>query len=732
MIDRRFTLITPGLPDVIIDEPMGYADIVQGMIRDDNWHGVYFQATINELGFYGEAALYLEDQKAVKGLRAEVIFLAEQRCKAADPWLEELRGRLNFGRFKSQCGLLCTVTMPVEQEGCVMTFRNRYDQSVDMDSLVAFDRLTGLQDYAGLNTNMTLKAQELAAGVIGDVGPDGDRFQMTNIPAGQGVDVRPIFNNVVDQSINIGNLAEPTNQYGTFGTFRVPTTPVLLLDEDRRCLPGTFDMDIRIKGTYSIVMSGGGSSITIIGAAIYEMGPDGDDDDAVVFAKQTYPSGGTSKAGSFDISYVNPAVTLRSGYGVYTTIQFNYVSVGPRPTIEVIWAPETHVSIKAVKACPPTTSDVYLINEVMSRTAEAITNNCIKVKSDYYGRTDSQPYTSGVDGCGSLRVLTHGLHLRQATENNKFFLSFQQIYDNVIRPIDNCGMGFEPNPELPGFEWLRIEPIDYFYQDFEVLRFPYVPQVNTEVDEGKHYSIIKVGYTQWEPKAIRGLNEFNSTREFRTSLETVKNQLEITSNFIASGSVIETVRRESFAETGKADTAYDNETFIICVDREVYGYKVEQGEIVGAANIFSPATVYNFRITPLRNLMRWFKSTINSYANILDSSAKLFFSKGTGNYTATGQLIDDCADENGPKAENIDLAITDFKNPLDAVPLVKPENVTFRYPFTASDFSKLRANRNGFVSVQCGNGSWLKVYITELQWEVRKGEAEIKGKIKWQ
>lgn len=733
MIYNRFTLITPNLPDVTIDEPMGYAEIVQGMIRKEDWHGVYFQATVNELGFYGEAAAYLTDQKQVNGIKAVVTFLAESRCKESDPWEEELRGRLNFGRFKSLCGVQCTVTMPVEQEGCAMAFTNRFDQAVNIDSLVAFDKITGLAPYSGLNMSMTLAAQEQFASVEGDVGPDGWDFLLEQYPMTGPVttiDVRPVYQNVEDQSINIANLAEPYNEFGTKGGPQMPTTPVLLLDDEPRCSNGLYDLDIRIKGTYDVIVNGGDEGLTIL-ALIFEDDLQ-DPVDAIEFASKSLFRGSTSNAGTFDISYVATGVELRQGYGIYTIIRVLSFT-NQLIKLQIHWDPETHVSIKTTKACPPTESRVFMVNEVMSRAAEAITNNCIKVKSDYYGRVDSEPYSSGADGCGSLRVLTNGLNLRKATQNNDFFVSWEQLFNDQIRAIDNCGMGFEPNPEIPGYDVLRVEPIEYFYQDYEVLRFPYAPQVNSEVDEKGHYSVIKGGYNTWEPKAIQGLNEYNSTREWRTSLDSIKNPLDISSNFIAAGSVVESVRRESFAESGKQDTTYDNNTFIICIDRDgPYGLKVEQGEIAEPANIFSPASSYNFRITPLRNLMRHFKSIINSYANIVNSSSKIFFSKGTGNYTATGRLMDDCADENAPKAENIDLSIYDFKNQADYVPLVRPETVNFQYPFTASDWSKLRARPNGYCSVQCGTGEWLKFYITELQWTRKLGTAEIKGKVKWQ
>jgi hypothetical protein len=44
---------------------------------------------------------------------------------------------------------------------------------------------------------------------------------------------------------------------------------------------------------------------------------------------------------------------------------------------------------------------VNLINEALSRTAEAITNDCLRVYSDYFGRHDAQPYPSPDDSSGT-------------------------------------------------------------------------------------------------------------------------------------------------------------------------------------------------------------------------------------------------------------------------------------------------------------------------------------------
>jgi len=301
-----------------------------------------------------------------------------------------------------------------------------------------------------------------------------------------------------------------------------------------------------------------------------------------------------------------------------------------------------------------------------------------------------------------------------------------------LRGIDNIGMGIEDNPFVPGYSWLRIEPVEHFYQNDEILALPFVPAPEISVQEQLHYSNIKSGYQKWEVERINGLDEPNGNREYRTGLSSVNNTIDVTSKLIAGSYPIEITRQQSFAATGAADTTYDNETFIICIKRDGSDLIVEQGNIDNAANVFSPQTLYNWRIRPFSNLMRWFKSIANSYPNISDSVNKLFFTSGTGNFLVEGQLSGTfCKLENWVKAENKDLGALDFSNITDATPLWKPEYADFKYPLSVGDYRTLKAKPYGYISFQCGTGEWKKGYIQNLRYRLNKGEADFTLKIKY-
>jgi hypothetical protein len=726
------------LDDLEIEEPQGFTDIVLNMKRDDTWHGIFFEASTSELAFYGVAASYLKEKKETQRLKSDVTFKALQSCGVYDELETIFEGKLDFGKYTEGCGNTCLVRIPVEQTGCLMTLRNRYDQKVDLDALTTFNKMSPLQQYDKLNFEMELPAKELQAAVDGSVEDAGYGISATIVSVSGGITLmlRPDYATERYNNIATGQLTGVNNcdAFGDSNECTGPITPQLLFEDVITCFSGDFPYTSRYKGSFT--KSDGAGLISIKHKIIKWDGAGALNIDGDVIQEETIydglPSPPTGIVNLFFDSTLTGTTIIPDGIGFYAVIEVFTTSDSGGTDIIVNFYKETSIKIEAVKVCPTTDANVYAINETLSRITEAITDNCLKVKSDYYGRTDSQPYTSDEDGCGSLRVTTSGLKIRRAP-TPAFFASLKDMFDG-LRGIDNIGMGIESNSFIPGYSWLRIEPVEYFYQDIEILSLPFVPEAEISIQEQLHYSNIDSGYQKWEVERINGLDEPNSNRKYRTGLSSVNNTIDITSKLIAGSYAIETTRQQSFADTGAADTTYDNETFIICVVRQAYDFMVEQGNIDNAANVFSPQTLYNWRIRPFSNLMRWFKSIANSYSNIYDSANKLFFASGTGNFLAEGEIggaYPTCKLENGVKAENRDLGVMDFVDTAQATPLWKPEYATLKYPLSIADYKTLKANPYGYISFQCGTGEWKKGYIQNLRYRLNKGEADFALKLKW-
>lgn len=743
-MDYRFYLNT-----LEIEEPIGWDNFELSMKRDDTYHGMQFEVSTSALRFFGVAATYLQEQKDTNGISSAVTFTAELVCDSEQDteYQTIVTGRLNFGKYKDNCGTTCLVEIPFEEEGCKVIFRNRFDQKVDIDRVLALDNVSALPEYTQLGQIIEMPAKALQSSVDGSVADAGFVFN-TTISGGVGVTfatiyVRPDYeaqryDNIATGQLIAVNGCVTNNTIITDGCDG-PLTPQLLFEDDIACFDGNFPYTSRKKGVVNVTGTNGLfrlSHIVFKWDGVGDIFTDGDivaQNDLFDFTADLpndLPEAPYEFA--FDDT-ITGTTTIASGIGFYAVLALR--SINYTHDIQVDFDSDTLITIDAVKLCPPSEVQYYMLHETLSRVVEAITNRCMRVKSEYYGRIDSQPFAFDADGCGSLRMFIGGLKLRKAPDA-KFFASAKELIGG-LNGIDNIGFSIEPDPDFPGRYVLIIEPMQYFYQDFEMISLDNVALVSSEVQESMHYAKIHVGYKKWEVEQVNGLNEFNSNREYRTNVETISTTLDVQSNLIAGSYPIEITRQQTFAESGATDTTYDNETFIVCLIRAAYNFAVEQGAIINPFNIFDPATILNYRISPGRNLMRWFKSVINTYPNINSSQNRLYFNSGTGNFIAAGTLDDAtaCRLENGVNNidENGNLGIANFAIQANAIPIVKNETASFEYPLSVAQYNAIKANPYGYVSYTCGNSTTaVKAFIKELKFRPARGMASFILRKKWE
>lgn len=724
------------LNDLEVDEPLGWSELELSMKRDDKLHGATFEAGLSTLRFMGEGAEYLESQYAANRISAVVIFSAFMACDGYD-FEEVFRGRVNFGKRKVRCGDACTVDVLVEEESCHVTLRARYDQKVDLDSGTAFDGVTALASYAGLGREFELNAHVLPLSIDGEVAAGGSTFEFNeSIPQGalHFWGLRPAYGRENMNSIDSGQLVPGSDFYWSFTedgetTALIEGSPQLLFESfNGRCTTSPLEYSARMKGTLRVVTDNDDSTIGWLRYRVFTWGGEGfiwNDDDINVINEVTlqagFPGIDTLYTKVFDET-LSGTTTVPEGHGLYFLITFQTTGGDANMNIEVDWDPETNVLITTEKTCEATLTDGYLIHETLSRVVESITNNCMRVKSEYYGRTDSQPFDFPADGCGGVAMLTSGLKIRRAP-NDKFFASLKELIEG-LNGMDNIGMGTEPDPVIEGRLLLRIEGVEFFYQDTEIFRAPFIPGATEETIESEHYARILVGYNKWEVEGVNGLDEINSNREYSTPLDTINTTLDVRSNLVTGSYPIEVTRQQSFADTGAADTKYDNDIFFISLFRGGYLYSelmVEQGNITSASGMFSPDTLYNYHKSPIRNLIRWFRTIA---AGLPDLNARLKFNSGTGNLQARGEQASGfCKVETMPLSESQNITTAHIAD--DFTPIWRPENITFEYPMALAEYLIIKANPYGYVSYQCGQGDWRKGWVREIKYRPVDGMATI-------
>ena len=382
---------------------------------------------------------------------------------------------------------------------------------------------------------------------------------------------------------------------------------------------------------------------------------------------------------------------------------------------------------------PDSSGKVFAVNEAASRIAESITGGCLRVYSDYFGRVDAQPYASPVDGCGGLECIANGRFIRNATIANDGTLATNSISFNDLfkglNAIHNIGMGIESDPMRAGYKRLRIEKEEYFYQYAVILTCDNVDNTEKAHLTKEDVGVFSFGYPNWQCWEINGLDEVQTERKYRTTLQSIDTTKDITCKFVTSGYAIEFTRRQG---GGSSDWRYDDNTFLICLHRVAEIGGASRIECEGSTpnidfgdskNILATTAYpnYNIRISPIRVLLNHIKSIFRTYTNYVDG--KMFFTWGSGNYQATVDFIDTtgCSQGIEPLAENQPISYDNIDVPSDYYPQFSNDLVKFSYPTSATDFRAIQANPYGLIEYSVNNGAYRYGWIEEFIWSPEEG-----------
>lgn len=859
----RFTIINSANVSLVIDEPVGWDANVCDIIRDPLWHGIFFNVQGDTFQFYGKAREVIKAEYEEKGAEGNLVIVMEEDCGAG--FVEFNRGKLDFNNYEEYCGETCYVKIPLENTDEVMMLRNRLDQKVNLETTIAFDETTALPPYTKLPFSMALpskaivlqdKAEWVSENVTSVSLDEAVNIQYDSAPSAWNVgwfQVVPQIDSIVLNEF--GTFGPPTSPEfnficgGTYDDNKCPdlfkiangniatTTDRTLYFDWTSCTPAlyndnnannfTFIKKFNLSFNYTLEFNLKAGRILFLNKCCVIYRKDGTYDVLHNVVEQAATGGSSSPGGYVTGSYWGaPSTHTISDTFTINDIHLNegdylfifcsglaqYINTDATAGIDFmdVTGKAGHVVMTSLSKGDPTYGKVFAINETLSRVTEAITNNKLKVFSNYFGRTDAQPYPSLADGCGGLEVVTNGIRIR-GQENkipgsvNLCTLSLQDLF-NGLNPIHNIGFGIEPDPNRANHNLLRVEGWEYFFNDSVLLSCTDINNIIVKFLNKEAYSTFTFGYSKWEAEEFNGLDEFLTKRVYRSTQKEINNAFNQLSIFIAAGYTIEVTRRQG--NTNSKDWKYDNDTFIICCTRHkdpittdaiftsdnlsvqvpindangaffqvcqtvqitgslhnnttadvvyvgpsVPGYLliifapmssittetasgvtftslsnsvnmgVELGNITSPSNIIDPATIYNFRISPIRNAMRWLNKVLETYRQFTPE-AKFIFTSGDGNYFAAGEMTStDCRQEKGVITENEILNSDLYLVDNNAKPFLRPERIIFNYPMSSMDFKKVKANPHGMIyfSNNCLEGYG---YIDQISYKPEEGVAK--------
>lgn len=785
----RFYLIDRNGLKTNIEEPGGWDSCVLKIKRHPERHGTFREVQMNSFKFYGAAIDMLKTEYNQYGANGAYTLVIEQRCGGG--WAESYRGSINFTSYEFTCGDYCFVSVDIDQTDALTTFINRFDQKVDLSSLTAFDG-AALTEYPGLSETILLPSKAILLKASARNGSSvsynlaNDTGWSLAFPSGGVGTVQGYVNPVLDivdyngiKDFTASSIADFLNrsQSQEYVQEIIYNNP----PSELNCFSSAFSVNFRVKGAYKNLVSGSGThSVTLVlrkgKSTIFAT-------DSSLVQGWTLSAGTTNPIATipFDISY-SGSVSLALGEKLWLSVLISYIkNTNYTDHVEISFDPETNFSASVTSKCDATVGKISFVNETASRVIEAITNNQLKLYSEYYGRTNSQPYAMSVNGCGGLRGVSLGLDIRRAKladgSDPKMFLSMKDVFES-LNAIDNIGVG----PE--GADKIRMEPWHFFYQEDVVFTCRNIQSLKKSSKPDELYSTFKNGYDKWESEDYNGLDEFLTKREWRTSLTSVKNPLEKICKWIASGYAWEVTRRKV---NDTKDWRYDNDVFVACLIDYFQGstdftaatnsfniipelpnmfaigdsitisnttsnnvtrtisnivpianslqiyvsaalvnevapnakiknnttpfYGIEVKSITSAANILDPDTVYNFRISPARNAMRWFDYIAKCYKNIVGTDT-LYFSSADGNYVASGSLVDPagCKFETGTLSEKGNISLSSFADVDNGTPITEPERVVYSYPLSFTEYNLITSSPYSLIEyiASCERGvGWI-------------------------
>jgi hypothetical protein len=727
-MEWKWTFIEADTTTTVVDEPVGWDGVSFSLNRDVINHGIFSTVDTGSFQWVDSAFTMLLTEYTTNGANGQMELLIEYKCEGETTYTEYFRGAFDFNTFERICDDFCYIKCTITAAKCTDIFMSRMGQDVDVEATTNFDNdaitpmtfrqlnIEGqdilLQNRAfndGTNSgnaqvfptgasafyyiNFCMQVPERNLQEIGEFNVNG----ITLIPTTSG-----------NVSIASAFATDPLGSFDSFGRF---LTIWQRTSDPLNCIDNDATIDIICKGTFNVEFTNfDGEIIPTLKLFKYNSTT------GTLVQLDTNSIGiiactaGTPESLAFNKTYFNTPNYQDSDYLFYcfecSVERLVWDGFSTREVnISIDYDNTSKIEMSLNSECDPTIcTSVYLPELLEFLSTAYMPTGCPSLEVE-----------SSLKACLDFYQITKGSFIRNVVEPSapKLFVNFEYLIDQC-RKIFNIGWGFDNNETE-----LKVASIDYFYNSNVVVDVGLVDKATFTTAKDLIYGTITVGYNKWEAEEYNGLDETNTQRQYRRNIDSNPTELDLMSDLIAAGYTIEITRRKSQAKTGTSDWRYDDDLFIINAvveDDILYAYR----GTTDPANLYSPSTRMNLRLTPLRNLMRWFKSIAAPTPTITNEALK--FTSGTGNYIAESRFADQCFIETGVVTENQTVISTDVVAPT---PIWQAIYATFSAPLTMAQFELIKSDVYAAIRFRCFSDAYLG-NIVEMSHDPNVGLAEFK------
>jgi hypothetical protein len=718
-MDYQFTLLHNGNRTVLTRDPEGWEDIALTLTRDENWHGISQEVSV-DLGFWCDGGGFeiIDAEYETNGADVEII-LEVLYC-----------GQLVFNGLLQLNSLIrrrCVLNVPVDNFDVGVKIRRRIETPINLEQPTTLDSgNVNNYNYGGYDVNMhsrtiylksqlqqldpftrsTSKEFFVSATYLGwlthailqtngDLGTMVDNISYYNIVQGsaplEDSGIQPFYtanDPIVEYPLSIDVSWDFAGTYTDF--MPTPQTP----------------QDRGIAGDLGMVLAWGQTldnldGFTVLCTINYSS-------NARTITELFNGSGNTVlNLNAGDRVWLYWGLFNGSGYSLSTGVG------GVAYVIDWTWVYDYfRITFESNTGFSQTPAKAWAIHELFSRLTHATSNEPSSFRSNYFGRTNSQPVSYPITGCGGYTAITNGLKLRQyEDERSAIVVSIQDLLDSM--------------DSLHGIGWavlnnkMIVEPIEYFYQSTIVKTLNNVPFFEMRIAQSKYVNEIQIGYEKWETEDVNGLEEPNSIHSYSLPKVQRKNRIDKISPYIGGSYAIETTRRRPQNIFTTFDWKFDTDNFILALKHNVNELNVcEKDEnFSNVANLLEPDTTYNLRYSPARNLLRQLKAyTGGLFRKPLED---VRFQSGEGNITLEATELTNCLGnfDGTLLVENQDFVSGDF------APYWIPEIYTFDYVLSFSEFVNIRNSPYGLIAFSETDKDYIYGYIINLEYNLKTGAA---------
>lgn len=690
-----------------ISEPVGFDGFSSKLVRNAI-HGISAEFSDSDLEFDSVASDVIRAAYQNIGIDAEILLVVEQSCNGID-WDEVYRGMIDFTTYSDNTDQYRYVKCKTGDVGVMTTFNNRMSDSVLMNAVKGADG-GPITSYSNINKEITLPAKKII--VTNKASAENITGEVTIVGTYNSIAFSAPFGTSSISEFGDFIVNDGTNNMGY--EFQIGNSPGTNIMKNINPVIRYVESDVILGPIHIEAYIHAHDQFGSLSACRYNRLTD------------------TPIYYSFDRIY---NTVDRAKYTLSIDIEplkeneefFIYAIEGFSGSYTII---DAYLKMTSLSTYKDSKCKVSMIHETLSHVAEYITDGKLTVKSNWFGRPDSEINPAISTGGGSMRCLANGLRIRNATltdgSDGYFSVTMKELYDS-LNAIDNIGMGFSVEN---GILYIRIEPWKWFYKSNTVLTINSPSRKTREVDTDNIFSRVKIGYKKYtDIEDTNGLDAFHTVREYSTRIKAIENELELLSKFVADPYALEYTRRKSL-DKDTNDWKYDDEIFIICLKSKalltpegvVYAYMVDTSLTNSDNSIVSPETIYNVRISPARNAMRW-SDRILSFIG----ASMMYFSTAVSNANAKGKAYNVISETSGnPPVITATYnygydpgTIVQENQSIEGVGFLRPEKVYFEYPLEPFQLKAIKDNPYGRIVV---DGEIC--YLSELEYQYKDGIAK--------